>query len=63
MKRKDNRKKRIDQSLTTRVFAATLMGFFLSILMSTMGSIIDGIIVGHALNADQIGACSLAGPV
>ena len=63
MKKKDKSNKSIDQSLTTRVFVATLMGFFLSILMSTMGSIIDGIIVGHALNADQIGACSLAGPI
>ncbi len=63
MRMRDNSNNSIDQTLATRVFVSTLMGFFLSILMSTMGSIIDGIIVGHALNAEQIGACSLAGPI
>ncbi|MCR5795670.1 MAG: hypothetical protein K6G61_10060 [Solobacterium sp.] len=49
--------------ITAGVFAMTMGAYFLSSLMSTMGSVIDGFIIGHTMKTTDIGALSLTSPV
>ena len=49
--------------ITAKVFLASMVSFFLSSLMSTMGSIVDGFIIGHTMETADVGALSLTSPV
>ena len=49
--------------ITAGVFALTMGAYFLSSLMSTMGSVIDSFIIGHTMKTAEIGALSLTSPV
>ena len=40
-----------------------MISFFLSALMSTIGSIVDGFIIGHTMETADVGALSLTSPV
>lgn len=45
------------KSLSVRVFVATLGSFFFSTLTVSLGSIVDGFVIGHTMGTDAAGAC------
>lgn len=49
--------------ITVKVFLVSMVSFFLSSLMSTMGGIVDGFIIGHTMETADVGALSLTSPV
>lgn len=49
--------------ITAKVFLVSAVSFFLSSLMSTMGGIVDGFIIGHTMETADVGALSLTSPV
>lgn len=49
--------------ITAQVFLVSAVSFFLSSLMSTMGGIVDGFIIGHTMETADVGALSLTSPV
>lgn len=49
--------------LVSNVFFLTVFTFFLTSLMTTLGSVIDGFIIGNTMGTKEIGACSLASPM
>ena len=49
--------------LSTKVFAATLASFFMSSLAVSLGSVIDGFVIGHTMDATAAGACGLVNPL
>ena len=51
------------KSLSVRVFVATLGSFFFSTLTASLGSIVDGFVVGHTMGTAAAGACSLVHPL
>ena len=51
------------KSLSVRVFVATLGSFFFSTLTASLGSIVDGFVIGHTMGTASAGACSLVHPL
>ena len=49
--------------ITAKVFILTVLAFFMSSLVSTLGSIVDGFIIGHTMQTTDIGAMSLTSPI
>ena len=49
--------------ITAKVFILTVLAFFMSSLVSTLGSIADGFIIGHTMQTTDIGAMSLTSPI
>ena len=49
--------------ITVKVFLVSMVSFFLSSLMSTMGGIVDGFLIGHTMQTAEVGALSLTSPV
>ena len=49
--------------ITGSVFFLTVVAFFLSSLMSTLGSVIDAFIIGHTMRTTDVGALSLTSPI
>lgn len=49
--------------ITAKVFMVMTLSFFMTSLMSTMGGIVDGFIIGHTMETADVGALSLTSPV
>lgn len=49
--------------ITAGVFLKSTMALFLTLLTSTLGSVIDGFIIGHTMKTTDVGALSLTSPV
>ena len=59
----DSNNKKSHFSLTTQVYFLTFIGFFLSSLMGCLGSVIDGLIIGHTMSTADISASSVTAPI
>lgn len=49
--------------ITASVFLLSMTSFFLSALMTTLGGVIDGFIIGHTMSTTDVGALSLTSPM
>ena len=53
----------IETSLVTKVFLGTFIAFFVSMLVNTLGTMIDGFIVGQSMETEDLSAGSVSAPL
>ena len=51
-----------DKSITGKVFRITIASFFASEIMTVLGSVIDGLVVGNTMDPASIAAAGLVSP-
>ena len=55
--------RKLQTSLTDKVFLITVIAFFLSTLTTSLGGVIDSFIVGSTMTSAEVGALSLVSPL
>ena len=58
-----SRRKQKEDKLIRRLFLSSLFVFFLSNLTSSLGSIVDGLVIGNNMNTDSLAAFSIISPL